>query len=89
MADEETTGIRATEMTSDETVEAVESGKWIVDSSLLRSIFTTADLVKFAKSEPMPYEHDRSMNQAVEFVKTLWQSVKPAETANGEEVQNA
>ena len=37
----------------------------------------------------MPYEHDRSMNQAVEFVKTLWQSVKPAETANGEEVQNA
>ncbi len=86
---EETTGIRATEMTSDETVEAVESGKWIVDSSLLRSIFTTADLVKFAKSEPMPYEHDRSMSQAVEFVKSLWQSVKPAETANGEEVQNA
>lgn len=76
---EEATDIRATDMTSDETVEAVESEKWKVESSLLRSIFTTADLVKFAKSEPLPYEHDRSMTEAKQFVNELWEAVKPTE----------
>ncbi len=76
---EESTDIRATDMTSDETVEAVESEKWKVESSLLRSIFTTADLVKFAKSEPLPYEHDRSMTEAKQFVEELWEAVKSKE----------
>lgn len=76
---EEATGIRATEMTSDETVEAVKSGKYGVDSSMLRDIFTTADLVKFAKSEPLPHEHDRSMSNAVAFVNGMWEKVKPTE----------
>ena len=76
---EESTDIRATDMTSDETVEEVESEKWKVESSLLRSIFTTADLVKFAKSEPLPYEHDRSMTEAKQFVEELWEAVKPKE----------
>lgn len=83
---EESTGIRATEMTSDETVEAVSS-QWPVASSHLRSIFTTADLVKFAKSEPSPHEHERSMDEAVAFVKEMWQTVKPAES--GEEGKDA
>lgn len=81
---EEATGIRATDMTSDETIEEMESKKWTVDNSLLRNIFTTADLVKFAKSEPLPHEHDRSMSEATEFVKSLWEQVKPKE-----EVPNA
>ena len=81
---EETTDIRATEMTSDETVEAVESGKWKVESALLRSMFTTADLVKFAKSEPLPHEHEASLKAAVEFVNRLWQQVKPQETGDKE-----
>ncbi len=81
---EEATGIRATDMTSDETIEEMESRKWTVDNSLLRDIFTTADLVKFAKSEPLPHEHDRSMSEATEFVKSLWEQVKPKE-----EVPNA
>ena len=76
---EESTGIRATDMTSDETVEQVESGKWKVESSLLRSIFTTADLVKFAKSEPLPHEHEASLAAANSFVEQLWQQVKPKE----------
>lgn len=76
---EESTDIRATDMTSDETVEAVKSGKWKVESSLLHSIFTTADLVKFAKSEPLPHEHDRSMTEAKQFVDELWEAVKPRE----------
>ncbi len=81
---EEATGIRATDMTSDETIEEMKSRKWTVDNSLLRDIFTTADLVKFAKSEPLPHEHDRSMSEATEFVKSLWEQVKPKE-----EVPNA
>lgn len=81
---EEATGIRATDMTSDETIEEMENKKWTVDNSLLRDIFTTADLVKFAKSEPLPHEHDRSMSEATEFVKSLWEQVKPKE-----EVPNA
>ncbi|MBR1549908.1 MAG: hypothetical protein IJ634_04655 [Bacteroidales bacterium] len=83
---EEATGIHATEMTSDETVEAMANGDWKAESAewktlsdRLRIIFTTADLVKFAKSEPLPHEHDRSMSEAVQFVKELWLLVKPAE----------
>lgn len=77
---EEATGIRATEMTSEETVEEVENGKWKVESGMLRSIFATADMVKFAKSEPSPHEHERSMDEAVSFVKEMWQQVKPTES---------
>ena len=76
---EESTGIHATEMTSDETIEAVGS-LLPAARDLLRDIFTTADLVKFAKSEPLPHEHDRSMTEAVQFVKELWIQVKPEET---------
>ncbi len=82
---EEATGIHATELTSDETLEAVESGEWKVDSGLLRNIFMTADLVKFAKSEPLPHEHDRSMNDAVKFVHEMWKQVHAASGAENEE----
>ena len=78
---EEATGIRATEMTSEETVEEIDNLKLKIETSLLKEIFTTADLVKFAKSEPLPHEHDRSMSEAVEFVKNLWEQVKPKEEA--------
>lgn len=76
---EESTAIRATDMTSDETVEEIENLKLKIETSLLEDIFRTADLVKFAKSEPLPHEHDRSMANAVEFVKQMWQQVKPQE----------
>lgn len=76
---EESTTIRATDMTSDETVEEIENLKLKIETSLLEDIFRTADLVKFAKSEPLPHEHDRSMANAVEFVKQMWQQVKPQE----------
>ena len=87
---EEATGIRATEMTSDETVEEIENLKLKIETSLLKEIFTTADLVKFAKSEPLPHEHDRSMSEAVQFVKELWQQVKPDDPADeGKEGKDA
>lgn len=82
---EETTGIRATDMTSDETIEAIEDGKWDVDISLLRNIFTTADIVKFAKGEPLPHEHEASLQNAVAFVKAFWLDVN---ATNGEEARN-
>ena len=85
---EEAMGIHATEMTSDETIEAVGSQPAAVGTDLLRDIFNTADMVKFAKSEPLPHEHDRSMSEAVEFVKQLWSSLNPAPAENGEEVKD-
>ena len=78
---EEATGIHATEMTSDDTLDEVEHWNRGLDLHGLRELLRTADLVKFAKNEPMPHEHDRSMAQAVEFVKQLWQIAKPQETA--------
>ena len=85
---DEITGTRATEMTSDETVAEVGSGKWNVESGLLRDMFTTADLVKFAKSEPQAHEHERSMDEAVAFVKQLWAQGKPTEEKKEEEAQH-
>lgn len=76
---EESSGIRATDMTSDETLEALGGMKQKIDTAPLRDIFSTADLVKFAKSEPLPQEHDRSMSNAMEFVRQMWQQVKPQE----------
>ncbi|MBR4738478.1 MAG: hypothetical protein IK058_00580 [Bacteroidales bacterium] len=74
---EEAMGIRATDMTSDETVEAVGSAQ--INTELLRDMFTTADLVKFAKSEPLPHEHEASLKAATTFVGHLWEQVKPQE----------
>ena len=91
---EEATGIRATDMTSEETVEAVRSAECGVrsaelmlphpDNSELRTpsselytIFTIADLVKFAKGEPLPHEHEASLKAASEFVDSLWALTQP------------
>ena len=91
---EESTGIRATEMTSEDCVNAFTmecAGKDVATTitqshiDTLKDIFAIADLVKFAKSEPLPHEHERSMDNAVMLVKALWQAVKPKE----EEVKDA
>lgn len=97
---EESTGIRATDMTSGEIVgsvqrlvvsDATQNGgsplnteHSTLNTELLRSIFTTADLVKFAKGEPLPHEHEASLKSAVEFVDRLWEQVKPQETGDKE-----
>lgn len=68
---EETYHIQSTEMTSDQTLEAFHGcPAYNVDSEQhLRQILQTADMVKFAKSEPQPYQHDLSMTQAVDFIR--------------------
>lgn len=95
---EESTGIRATDMTSDDCLNALMHDCLSTDATnthaikqsiiqALKDIFNTADMVKFAMSEPSAHEHERSMDEAVEFVSEMWQVVKPAE--NKEEVKDA
>lgn len=68
---EETYNIPSTEMTSDQTLDAFRSSSAYAEepASLLQQMLQTADMVKFAKSQPQPYQHDLSMTQAVNFVK--------------------
>lgn len=71
---EESTGIRATEMTSDETLDSVRE---MCDPAPLRDLFALADLVKFAKREPLPHENEGALDRAEVYVNTLWEAVKP------------
>jgi hypothetical protein len=68
---EERFGIMALEMTSDEISDALNEQAVISKSDLnnLIQIFSMADLVKFAKAQPLPSEHELSLEQAVIFVK--------------------
>ena len=62
-------GIDAMEMVSDEILEAfIEKNQNKEHLNLLREILTTADLVKFAKSEPLPAEHELSLSNAIRLV---------------------
>lgn len=67
---EESYHIPSTEMTSDQTLDAFRScPAYNADSEqMLRQILQTADMVKFAKSEPQPYQHDLSMTLGINFV---------------------
>ena len=67
---EEAFGIQSAEMTSDQTLDMYRGSEVCTDSSyaLLREMLQTADMVKFAKSEPLPHQHDKSMSDAVGFV---------------------
>ena len=68
---EECYQIPSTEMTTDQTLDAFRSCQAFTtdNAAILQQMLQTADMVKFAKSEPLPYQHDRSMTQAVDFVK--------------------
>ena len=70
---EETCHIQSTEMTTDQTLDAFQGSLQCTDETLnlLRQMLQTADMVKFAKSQPLPYQHDLSMTQAVDFVKAI------------------
>lgn len=83
---EQVCGIRVTDMTTDQTIEAIQErfpqNKEIQE--ILQRILTTADLVKFAKSEPLPHEHELSMSQAVTLVNTIKEDLE-TETRQKEE----
>jgi len=85
---EEAHGINSTDMTTGQTLEAFSASQVCTDETfrLLRQMLETADMVKFAKSEPLPHQHDGSMAAAVEFVKGLREQRLPQdETGNGKQ----
>ena len=63
-------GFNAMEMTSSEIIERLqtESDKRMIDE--LKELFTTADLVKFAKYSTLINENDANLVNAVEFINT-------------------
>lgn len=70
--------IDATEMTSDQITDACAETPDISaeQNDNLRQILQTADLVKFAKAEPQPWKHDRSMSLSVDFVSNTADATK-------------
>ncbi len=75
--------IFALEMTSGEILESVDNidvNKEI--KKRLKQILFLADLVKFAKEQPLPTEHDQSFSNAVDFVKNTIISVHEATKEN-------
>lgn len=70
-------GIYAQEMITDEIMHAMRRVDITEElKGKLKQILTLADLVKFAKEQPLPKEHEDSFNYAVEFVQS---TVKPKE----------
>lgn len=70
--------IHAHEMTTIEIMEALNGTA--TNSQAKQKIFqafTMADLVKFAKMQPLPLEHDTSLNNAIDFVKETMHIVVP------------
>jgi hypothetical protein len=67
----------AMELTTDEILE--QSGRhkeMVIHRQMLGEILYTADLAKFAKAQPLPYEHTNALEHAKQFIKTT----KPVET---------
>ena len=63
-------GIHAIEMVTHDIIESVEGTAVTQQTrSKLKEMLELADLVKFAKENPLPDEQERSMNQAIDFVK--------------------
>jgi hypothetical protein len=57
------------------------------DRESLRDILTRADLVKFAKFQPLPEDHEKSQRLAVSFVGSTWsRRAEPMPSAAREEV---
>ncbi|RLD53765.1 MAG: hypothetical protein DRJ05_15910 [Bacteroidetes bacterium] len=62
--------IMAMELTSDEIMELLKNTQINQQAQeRVRQVFQLADMVKFAKQQPLPLEHDSSLNQAIDFIK--------------------
>ena len=71
-------GMPAGEMTTRQTLRAFHNiSDWSEESeSLLRRLLQSADMVKFAKSQPADYEHDQAMQYAIDFVRLVAETHK-------------
>ncbi len=76
---EERFGFNAMEMTSDEIIERLQQtdDRRMIDE--LRELFTTADLVKFAKYSTLINENDANLVNAIEFINTTKLENQPTE----------
>ena len=63
----------AQEMTSDEILDAIKGHTNDSLMSRLRNLFSTADLVKFAKGIPETYENEVNLDIAYDFVENTKQ----------------
>ncbi len=80
---EERYNIQALEMVSDDIIEMIKNLDIDVKiKSELKEMLTLADLVKFAKENPLPSEHDRSFNNALDFVKNTIISINISQNNN-------
>lgn len=71
------------EKTSNEIIQQVKKVKALSTSrQLLRDIFETADIVKFAKGHPTPEEHIQSLQYAKEVIRESYKKVKPISANN-------
>jgi len=70
-------GFNAMEMTSDEIIEHLLTEKDEAAIAELRQLFATADLVKFAKFNPMMNENDANLITAVKFVNDTKEEADP------------
>lgn len=62
--------VRAMEMTTSEIYAALRKTEATASSrEKLNQVLVLADLVKFAKEQPLPLENEQSLNQCVEFVR--------------------
>ena len=62
--------VRAMEMTTAEIYSALRKTEVTASArEKLNSVLVLADLVKFAKEQPLPLENEQSLNQCVEFVR--------------------
>ncbi|HNS46712.1 MAG TPA: hypothetical protein PKH94_05690, partial [Bacteroidales bacterium] len=52
-----------------------------ITRSKLKEMLELADLVKFAKENPLPDQQERSMNQAIDFVKETIHAVEELQSA--------
>lgn len=65
--------IMAMEMTTDEILSSPALGSALdVARTSLRGLLVRADLVKFARSQPLPAEHEASLAEAFSFVESTW-----------------
>jgi hypothetical protein len=76
--------IKTHEKTTDEIFAAL---KYIditdANRSALRKILVMADLVKFAKEQPLPYENEQSMDDSIAFVRNTTPVVEPIKPIEG------
>lgn len=70
-------GFNAMEMTSSEIIERLqqEGDRKMIDE--LRELFSTADLVKFAKYSTLINENDANLVNAIDFINTTKQDIQP------------